>query len=123
MTRFLLDTDHVSAHERGHTRLREKFVSWPPESVAVSVITVEEMIRGRMAILARRLDPAEAILQPESGRTQSSWRPPVSLKMSSSFPSIRRAKSAVKRSGPPGFASAPKTSASPPRPSATIWFW
>ena len=28
----------------------------PPEEVAVSVVTVEEMLRGRLAILARRSD-------------------------------------------------------------------
>ena len=61
MTRFLLDTDHVSAHERGHSHLRVRFVSLPRESLAVSVITVEEMIRGRMAILARRLEPAARV--------------------------------------------------------------
>jgi len=28
--------------------------SFPPEEMAVSVVTVEEMLRGRLAILARR---------------------------------------------------------------------
>ena len=54
MIRVLLDTDHVSLHERGHLPLRARLVSVPPEEVAVSVVTVEEMLRGRLAILARR---------------------------------------------------------------------
>jgi tRNA(fMet)-specific endonuclease VapC len=56
MTRVLLDTDHVSLHERGHLPLRTRLASFPPEEVAVSVVTVEEMLRGRLAILARRSD-------------------------------------------------------------------
>lgn len=54
MIRWLLDTDHVSLHERGHPTLRMRLVAVPPEMVAVSVVTVEEMIRGRLAVLARR---------------------------------------------------------------------
>src|SRR5438128_2366513 len=54
MIRVLLDTDHVSLHERGHRPLRARLASFPPEEVAVSVVTVEEMLHGRLAILARR---------------------------------------------------------------------
>jgi tRNA(fMet)-specific endonuclease VapC len=54
MIRVLLDTDHVSLHERGHLPLRARLASFPPEEVAVSVVTVEEMLCGRLAILARR---------------------------------------------------------------------
>jgi tRNA(fMet)-specific endonuclease VapC len=54
MIRWLLDTDHISLHERGHAPLRLRLASIPLSSIAVSVVTVEEMIRGRLAILARR---------------------------------------------------------------------
>ncbi|MDZ4170294.1 MAG: hypothetical protein U1E26_11670 [Coriobacteriia bacterium] len=33
----------------------------PADSLAVSVITVEEMLRGRMAILTHRLEPAARV--------------------------------------------------------------
>jgi tRNA(fMet)-specific endonuclease VapC len=56
MIRVLLDTDHISLHERGHLLLRARLASFPPEEVAVSVVTVEEMLRGRLAILARRTE-------------------------------------------------------------------
>jgi tRNA(fMet)-specific endonuclease VapC len=56
MIRVLLDTDHISLHERGHLPLRARLASSPPETVAVSVVTVEEMLRGRLAILARRAE-------------------------------------------------------------------
>src|SRR5712692_11846412 len=54
MIHVLLDTDHVSLHERGHLPLRARLASCPPEAVAVSIVTVEEVLRGRLAILARR---------------------------------------------------------------------
>ena len=54
MIRVLLDTDHMSLHERGHLSLRARLASFLPEEVAVSIVTVEEMLRGRLAILARR---------------------------------------------------------------------
>lgn len=54
MIRWLLDTDHVSLQERGHVLLHSRFTAAPLGSIAVSVVTVEEMIRGRLAILARR---------------------------------------------------------------------
>ena len=54
MTRVLLDTDHVSLHERGQLSIRDRLASFPTEEIAVSVVTVEEMLRGRLAILARR---------------------------------------------------------------------
>jgi tRNA(fMet)-specific endonuclease VapC len=54
MIRVLFDTDHLSLHERGHLPLRARLVSFLPEEVAVSIVTVEEMLRGRLAILARR---------------------------------------------------------------------
>jgi len=54
MIRMLLDTDHMSLHERGHLPLHTRLASFLPEEVVVSVVTVEEMLRGRLAILARR---------------------------------------------------------------------
>jgi len=55
MIRCLLDTDHVSLQERGHSALRQRLKAVPPESVATSAITLEEMLRGRLAVLARDL--------------------------------------------------------------------
>jgi tRNA(fMet)-specific endonuclease VapC len=53
MTRYLLDTDHLSLLERGHPPLLSRLATLPPDFIAVSVVTVEESIRGRLAILAR----------------------------------------------------------------------
>lgn len=61
MIRWLLDTDHVSLLERGQPALRSRLEAIPPESIAISVITVEEMIRGRLAILSRRSSGASRV--------------------------------------------------------------
>jgi tRNA(fMet)-specific endonuclease VapC len=55
MFHYLLDTDHVTLHEQGHPLLRQRLAAHPPESLAVSAVTVEEALRGRLAILARPL--------------------------------------------------------------------
>ena len=52
MIHYLLDTDRASLHERGHPPLLARLAAVPPGSVAVSAVTVEEAIRGRLAILA-----------------------------------------------------------------------
>jgi tRNA(fMet)-specific endonuclease VapC len=52
MIRVLLDTEHVSLYERGHLPLRARLASYPPETLAVSAVTVAEMLRGRLALLA-----------------------------------------------------------------------
>jgi tRNA(fMet)-specific endonuclease VapC len=54
MIRYLLDTDHISLHERGHPPLRARFEALSPDLIAVSVVTVEEAMRGRLAVLARQ---------------------------------------------------------------------
>jgi tRNA(fMet)-specific endonuclease VapC len=54
MIRYILDTDHVGLHERGHPPLLTRLAAMPPGSIAVRVVTVEEAMRGRLAVLARR---------------------------------------------------------------------
>ncbi len=62
MIRWLLDTDHTSLQERGHPILRQRLAAVPPEAMAISVVTVEEMLRGRLAVLSRNL-PGELRIQ------------------------------------------------------------
>ena len=54
MVERIFDTDHLSLLERGHPTLQIRLAAVSPDSLAVSVITVEEMLRGRLAVLARR---------------------------------------------------------------------
>jgi tRNA(fMet)-specific endonuclease VapC len=61
MIRFLLDTDHLTLHERGHPPLCGRLAVLPPDSVAIGAVSVEESLRGRLAVLARRLDGAARV--------------------------------------------------------------
>lgn len=56
MLRFLLDTDHLTLYQHGHPLLAQRVAAQPPGAVGVSVITVEESLRGRLAVLARAPD-------------------------------------------------------------------
>jgi tRNA(fMet)-specific endonuclease VapC len=57
MIRFLLDTDTISLQERGHGQVISRVRAHAPELLAVSVVTVEEALRGRLARLGRQLPP------------------------------------------------------------------
>ena len=61
MIRFLLDTDHISLQERGHPPLLAHIRSLPAVALGVSIVTVEEVLRGRLAMLGRRLPAAERV--------------------------------------------------------------
>jgi tRNA(fMet)-specific endonuclease VapC len=54
MIPYLLDTDYVSLHQRGHPPLLTRLAVLPPDSIAVRVVTVDEAVRSRLAVLARR---------------------------------------------------------------------
>ena len=56
MIRYLLDTDHISLLERGHSAVCARVATTPPDQLATSAVTVEEMLRGRLAVLAQPLD-------------------------------------------------------------------
>lgn len=49
MIRFILDTDHLSLFQRSHTAVTERVKSLPPEVLAITIVTVEEQLRGRLA--------------------------------------------------------------------------
>lgn len=49
MTRYILDTDHISLAQRGHARIAACIAATPPEHLAVSMITVHEQLQGRLA--------------------------------------------------------------------------
>ncbi|MCP4349152.1 MAG: type II toxin-antitoxin system VapC family toxin [Desulfobacterales bacterium] len=54
MIKRIFDTDHISLLERGHPAIQIRLTSVPSNTLAVSVITVEEMLRGRLAVLSKR---------------------------------------------------------------------
>jgi tRNA(fMet)-specific endonuclease VapC len=56
MLRFLLDTDHLTLHQQGHAPLGQRLKAQRTDAIGVSVVTVEEALRGRLAHLARATD-------------------------------------------------------------------
>ncbi len=48
MNLYVLDTDHVSLFQRGHPHIVVKILATPPNFLAVTIITVEEQLRGRL---------------------------------------------------------------------------
>jgi tRNA(fMet)-specific endonuclease VapC len=49
VTLFVLDTDHLSLYQREVEPLLSKLLSHPPDELAITIITVEEQLRGRLA--------------------------------------------------------------------------
>lgn len=49
MTLYVLDTDHVSLAQRGHPHVVARIAATLPEQLTVSIVTVQEQLRGRLA--------------------------------------------------------------------------
>jgi tRNA(fMet)-specific endonuclease VapC len=55
MPQFLFDTDHLTLYQHMHPPLMQRFAQEPADSVAICPINIEEIMRGRLASLARVL--------------------------------------------------------------------
>jgi tRNA(fMet)-specific endonuclease VapC len=51
MTLWLLDTDSLSLLERGNLKIQERLRQVNAESVAISIVTAEEKMKGRLAAI------------------------------------------------------------------------
>jgi tRNA(fMet)-specific endonuclease VapC len=56
MLRYLFDTDHLTHYQHGHPLVIHRVGLRPRATVGISVVTVEEMLRGRMARVAQARD-------------------------------------------------------------------
>ncbi len=61
MLGYLFDTDHLTFYQHGHPLVSHRLRAQPAASVGISVVTVEEILRGRLARLARGGDGAARI--------------------------------------------------------------
>lgn len=50
---YVLDTDHLSLNQRGHPKIRERLTLIPADEIAITIITAEEQLRGRLAQLGK----------------------------------------------------------------------
>lgn len=58
MTLYVLDSDHLSLHQRGHEPLRKRLLTTSSNQTAITIISAEELLRGRLAQI-RRADKPE----------------------------------------------------------------
>ncbi len=61
MTIYILDSDHLSLHQRGYEPLRSRLLTVPPEQIAITVISAEELVRGRLAQVRKATKPQERV--------------------------------------------------------------
>jgi tRNA(fMet)-specific endonuclease VapC len=57
---FILDTDHITLYQRGDPQVTEHVDRTPKDLIATSVVTYEEQLRGRLAIV-RQAQTAERL--------------------------------------------------------------
>ena len=62
MSLWILDTDHVSLFQRNHPQIVNRLEKVAPTDIAITVITLEEQIRGRFDMIRRAASPSELIL-------------------------------------------------------------
>jgi tRNA(fMet)-specific endonuclease VapC len=56
---YVLDTDHVSLYQQGNVQIGERLKTLAPKQLAVTVVSYEEQVAGRLAV-ARRAQTVEA---------------------------------------------------------------
>ncbi len=66
MKLYILDTDHASLFQRQHLQVMTRVGEKPPEQLAVTIITVEEQLRGWLAQI-RRASTSLALIKAHLG--------------------------------------------------------
>ncbi len=61
MTKWVLDTDHVSLLQRGHPVVVSKVGAVNPAEIAVTVITIVEQMYGRLDVINRAKSKQELV--------------------------------------------------------------
>jgi tRNA(fMet)-specific endonuclease VapC len=62
MTLWILDTDHVSLFQTGHPLVIQRVQSIDPSDLAVTIVTVEEQMYGRLNRIRRAKSPEDLSL-------------------------------------------------------------
>jgi len=53
MSRYILDTDHITLHQRGNPYISQKIEAASSDQIAVTIVSFEEQIRGQLASIRR----------------------------------------------------------------------
>jgi tRNA(fMet)-specific endonuclease VapC len=59
---WILDTDHFSLFQRGHPLVRQRINAVNFEEIAITIITAEEQLRGRLSPIRRAASANEMVL-------------------------------------------------------------
>ncbi len=71
MSLYILDTDHISLFQYRHPQVTQKIISTTPEQIAVTIISLEEQLYGRLNKI-RRGKNLEALVSAYS-KLQATW--------------------------------------------------
>ena len=58
---FILDTDHATFYQQGHPELQKRLQTVSADQIVTTVVTYEEQITGRLAVLRRVQEPQKRI--------------------------------------------------------------
>ncbi|MCE7983095.1 MAG: hypothetical protein DYG89_18070 [Caldilinea sp. CFX5] len=58
---YLLDTDHATLYQQGHAELGRRLAQLPPNQLTTSVITYDEQVSGRLAVVHKARNHQERI--------------------------------------------------------------
>jgi tRNA(fMet)-specific endonuclease VapC len=61
MPRYILDTDHLTLFQHGHSSVVRHVALHPAGAVGITIVTIEESLRGYLAVLARAADGSTRI--------------------------------------------------------------
>lgn len=61
MTLWILDTDHISLYQRGYLTVIEQVISKAPQDLAVTIISIEEQMYGRLNEI-KRASPSNSLV-------------------------------------------------------------
>lgn len=59
---WVLDTDHISLFQRGHPQVINRLARSDSTDIAITIITVEEQLRGRLQVI-RRASASDEIIR------------------------------------------------------------
>src|SRR5437867_13018847 len=61
MTLYVLDSDHISLHQREDEAVAHHLLTIPSDQVFVTIVTVEEQLRGWLALIRRAQSPERLV--------------------------------------------------------------
>lgn len=62
MSLYIWDTDHLSLHQRDPSLFQQRLNAIPADKLAITVITVEEQLRGRFLSISRARTDANLLI-------------------------------------------------------------